>query len=222
MIADNEDEVESNPRPPKKIRTSGPIPKAGPIRNNAKEGIFTRGSIVRIKLKNFVTYDECEFFPGSQLNVIVGPNGSGKSSIVCGICIGLAGATSLLGRAKDLSEFIKHGKDSAMTEIELYKNGPGENIIIRRDIKKDNTSDFRVNGDKVPHKKVLQIIRDMNIQVDNLVQFLPQDRVCKFAELRPNELLIETEKAVGSQEMLELHNRLIELRTKQKNVKCHM
>jgi len=147
---------------------------------------------------------------------------SGKSSIVCGICIGLAGATSLLGRAKDLSEFIKHGKDSAMTEIELYKNGPGENIIIRRDIKKDNTSDFRVNGDKVPHKKVLQIIRDMNIQVDNLVQFLPQDRVCKFAELRPNELLIETEKAVGSQEMLELHNRLIELRTKQKtlNVTC--
>jgi len=109
-----------------------------------------------------------------------------------------------------------------MTEIELYKNGPGENIIIRRDIKKDNTSDFRVNGDKVPHKKVLQIIRDMNIQVDNLVQFLPQDRVCKFAELRPNELLIETEKAVGSQEMLELHNRLIELRTKQKtlNVTC--
>jgi len=38
MIADNEDEVEPNPRPPKKIRTNGPIPKAGPIQNNAKEG----------------------------------------------------------------------------------------------------------------------------------------------------------------------------------------
>jgi len=149
----DEDDHDSNPRPQKKLRKSAPIPKAGPIRNNAKEGIYTRGSIVRIKLKNFVTYDECEFFPGPQLNVIVGPNGSGKSSIVCGICIGLAGATSLLGRAKDLGEFVKHGKESASTEIELFKNGQDDNIVIRRDIKKDNTSEFRVNGEKVTHKK---------------------------------------------------------------------
>ena len=35
------------------------------------------GSIVRIKLENFVTYDHVEYFPGSGLNMIIGPNGTG-------------------------------------------------------------------------------------------------------------------------------------------------
>jgi len=39
-----------------------------------------KGSIVRIKLVDFMTFTNCEFFPGPRLNVILGPNGSGKSS----------------------------------------------------------------------------------------------------------------------------------------------
>jgi len=44
-------------------------------------------------------------YPGPGLNVIVGPNGTGKSSIVCGICLGLAGHPKLLGRAKEVGLF---------------------------------------------------------------------------------------------------------------------
>lgn len=47
------------------------------------------GSIVRIQLKNFVTYDFVEFRPGPYLNMVIGPNGTGKSSIACAICLGL-------------------------------------------------------------------------------------------------------------------------------------
>ena len=47
------------------------------------------GSIVRLKLENFVTYDSGEFFPGPSLNMVIGPNGTGKSTLVCAICIGL-------------------------------------------------------------------------------------------------------------------------------------
>lgn len=50
---------------------------------------FIPGSIVRIQLENFVTYDWVEFFPGAYLNMILGPNGTGKSSIACAICLGL-------------------------------------------------------------------------------------------------------------------------------------
>ena len=50
---------------------------------------FIPGSIVRIQLKNFVTYDWVEFRPGPYLNMILGPNGTGKSSIACAICLGL-------------------------------------------------------------------------------------------------------------------------------------
>jgi len=50
---------------------------------------YIPGSIVRIQLCNFVTYDYVEFTPGPYLNMIVGPNGTGKSSIACAIALGL-------------------------------------------------------------------------------------------------------------------------------------
>nr|XP_041567356.1 structural maintenance of chromosomes protein 5-like [Taeniopygia guttata] len=60
---------------------------------------FVLGSIVKIFMKNFLTYNVCEVYPGPNLNLIVGGNGTGKSSIVCAICLGLAGKPSFLGRA---------------------------------------------------------------------------------------------------------------------------
>jgi len=54
------------------------------------------GKIVKVKLRNFVTYDYCEFCPGPNLNMIIGPNGTGKSSIVCGIALGLGGSTQVI------------------------------------------------------------------------------------------------------------------------------
>lgn len=47
------------------------------------------GSITRIKLVDFMTYDFVEFNPGPHLNMILGPNGTGKSTIAAGIAIGL-------------------------------------------------------------------------------------------------------------------------------------
>ena len=53
------------------------------------------GSIVRVKLENFVTYTSVEFFPGPSLNMVIGPNGTGKSTLVCAICLGLGWPTSV-------------------------------------------------------------------------------------------------------------------------------
>lgn len=47
------------------------------------------GSLVRVKLTNFVTYTSAEFHLGPSLNMIIGPNGTGKSTLVCAICLGL-------------------------------------------------------------------------------------------------------------------------------------
>uniref|UniRef100_A0A803YEB6 Structural maintenance of chromosomes protein 5 n=1 Tax=Meleagris gallopavo TaxID=9103 RepID=A0A803YEB6_MELGA len=41
--------------------------------------------------------------------MIVGANGTGKSSIVCAICLGLAGKPSFLGRAEKVGLFVKQG-----------------------------------------------------------------------------------------------------------------
>uniref|UniRef100_A0A3Q4GVG0 Structural maintenance of chromosomes protein 5 n=1 Tax=Neolamprologus brichardi TaxID=32507 RepID=A0A3Q4GVG0_NEOBR len=67
------------------------------------EGRFVEGSILRITMKNFLTYDYSVVHPGPNLNMIVGANGTGKSSIVCAICLCLAGKTAVLGRGDKVS-----------------------------------------------------------------------------------------------------------------------
>lgn len=68
---------------------------------------------------SYRTYDSVEFKCGPELNVVIGPNGTGKSTIVCAICLGLAGKTSFLGRAQSPTDFIKYGRSKARIELEL-------------------------------------------------------------------------------------------------------
>lgn len=50
---------------------------------------YAPGSVVRVRLSDFVTYTSAEFNLGPSLNMIIGPNGTGKSTLVCAICLGL-------------------------------------------------------------------------------------------------------------------------------------
>lgn len=81
-------------------------------------------------------------------------------------------------------------------------------------------------GTKTTAKEIKEIVAQLDIQVDNLCQFLPQDRVASFAKLdefqvsslRQNclltwQLLREVERAVGERE--NLHGKHEELITRQ-------
>ncbi|CAG8428867.1 unnamed protein product [Penicillium salamii] len=183
-------------------------------------GGYKPGAIVRIKVTNFVTYTSAEFFPGPKLNMVIGPNGTGKSTLVCAICLGLGWGPQHLGRAKDLGEFVKHGNKEAIIEIELC--GPpkiGHNPVIQRTIKRDgNKSSFLVDGQTASKNEVLKLAQSFAIQVDNLCQFLPQDKVAEFAALTPIDLLHSTQRAAAGPEMLEWHDALKSLRNKQKRL----
>lgn len=56
----------------------------------------------------------------------------------------------ILGRAKDISDFIKHGAESGYVEIELKGKG-SKNTVLRRDLHKDNKSDWKLNGNARMH-----------------------------------------------------------------------
>ena len=191
------------------------------------------------------------------MNMIMGPNGTGKSSIIAAIAIGLGWHPSVLGRSRELVEYIKHGCDVASIEIVLRcesrfpkkrasnvvdaatartrKREPEEEkdqidlgdidtsngyVIIRRSItrmtrktgdKASFSTEFFLNDEPVAARKVALLMRSLNIQIDNLCQFLPQDKVSEFARMTPVELLVETQKAAADPEVQEQHVQLVEL-----------
>ncbi|XP_010566912.1 PREDICTED: structural maintenance of chromosomes protein 5 [Haliaeetus leucocephalus] len=168
-------------------------------------------------MENFLTYDTCEVRPGPNLNMIVGANGTGKSSIVCAICLGLAGKPSFIGRADKVGLFVKQGCLKGVVEVELAKTP--DNIIITREIQVvNNTSTWFINRKPTTLKTVEEQIAALNIQVDNLCQFLPQDRVGEFAKLSKIELLEATEKSVGPPEMYQFHCELKNFREKEREL----
>ncbi|XP_010224723.1 PREDICTED: structural maintenance of chromosomes protein 5 [Tinamus guttatus] len=163
------------------------------------------------------TYDSCEVHPGPNLNMIVGANGTGKSSIVCAICLGLAGKPSFIGRADKVGLFVKRGCLKGLVEIELFQSHT--NLIITREIQVvNNTSTWFINRKPSTLKAVEEQITALNIQVGNLCQFLPQDKVGEFAKMSKIELLEATEKSIGPPEMYQFHCELKNFREKEREL----
>ncbi|XP_007937716.1 structural maintenance of chromosomes protein 5 [Orycteropus afer afer] len=180
-------------------------------------GPFVEGSIVRIAMENFLTYDICEVSPGPHLNMIVGANGTGKSSIVCAICLGLAGKPAFMGRTDKVGFFVKRGCSKGTVEIELFK--ASGNLVITREIDVTrNQSFWFINKKSTTQKVVEEQVAALNIQVGNLCQFLPQDKVGEFAKLSKIELLEATEKSIGPPEMHKYHCELKNFREKEKQL----
>ncbi|PIN23636.1 Structural maintenance of chromosome protein SMC5/Spr18, SMC superfamily [Handroanthus impetiginosus] len=170
---------------------------------------YMPGNITKIELCNFMTFNKLTCKPGSRLNLVIGPNGSGKSSLVCAIALGLGGEPQLLGRATSVGAYVKRGEESGYIKICLRGDNKEEQITITRKIDTRNKSEWLFNGKVVAKKEINEVIQRFNIQVNNLTQFLPQDRVCEFAKLTPVQLLEETEKAVGDPQLPVQHRALI-------------
>jgi len=181
---------------------------------------FQPGAIVRVKLIDFVTYSNAEFFPGPNLNMIIGPNGTGKSSFVCAICLGLGWGPQHLGRAGQYGEFVKHGCEFSIVEIELQKrrNETSNHVVRVKIIKDGNGREWWLGGKRTSLKAVQSLCRSLSIQIDNLCQFLPQDKVSEFAALSPVELLLQTQRAAAPEQMLEWHDELKKNRADQKKL----
>ncbi|KAF8211899.1 hypothetical protein K438DRAFT_1957699 [Mycena galopus ATCC 62051] len=197
------------PPPPRRVKT---LPRD-------TDG-FIPGSITRIQLRNFVTYDSVEFRPGPYLNMILGPNGTGKSSIACAICIGLNWPPKILGRSPDLNTFVKIGTDEGHIEIELKGPAGEPNLVIKRNLTATSkSSSFSINGKSATGHEVSERVGRLNVQVGNLCSFLPQDKVSAFAAMSPVELLRETENAAGDERLKAWHATLVEAGAAAKEIK---
>ena len=117
-----------------------------------------------------------------------------------------------MARAAKLEGFIRHGCKKAHIEIEL--KGDPENYTIRR-VFEGNSSTWTVNGMSASNQVVKELVESLNIDTDNLCNFLPQERVPEFAALTKKELLEKTMLTVGGKDMLEQFSALCQLRKKE-------
>lgn len=81
-----------------------------------------------------------------------------------------------------------------------------------------NQSFWFINKKSTTQKVVEEQVAALNIQVGNLCQFLPQDKVGEFAKLSKIELLEATEKSIGPPEMHRYHCELKNFREKEKQL----
>lgn len=172
---------------------------------------FKPGYILKLRVRNFTTYSYGEFKLSPTLNMIIGPNGTGKSTFVAAVCLGLGGKVDLIKR-KTMDSMIKSGENESSIEITLKNKEGSPNVVVeRRFFLKQNKSKWTVNGEESDIIHVRQIVKSLNIQLDNLCHFLPQERVAEFASLSLEKLLLETERTVGDGSLIENHQLLIEL-----------
>ncbi|XP_076261000.1 structural maintenance of chromosomes 5 [Rhynchophorus ferrugineus] len=178
--------------------------------------MYKVGYIRKIEVRNFVTYGDVQMLPGPNLNMIVGPNGTGKSTIVAAIILGLGGKVKTIGRGTKVSEYVK--RDCEKATINIYLQGEEENSFIKitREFDKNDRTTWRMNGQRCTIADINHCTKQLNIQVDNLCQFLPQDRVADFAKLNKQELLKQTQIAICKDNLIEKQTELISMRESHK------
>lgn len=109
-----------------------------------------------------------------------------------------------------ISEYVKHGCTEATINIFLQTEGSNAFLKITRRFDTSERNFWAVNDVKKSLKEMLDIIKKHNIQVDNLCQFLPQDRVQDFAKMNKQELLKATQLALCREDLAEKQNKLID------------
>lgn len=186
------------------------------IADVAQNSTFKPGAVIKIRMQNFMTYDDISYEFGPALNMIIGPNGSGKSTVVAGICIGLGFDPKIMGRADKVEATIKHGAQAATIEIVVKGRKDRSDFTIRRVFGHGSNggkgqNEWYINAKKSTNKAVQELVRGFNCQIDNLCQFLPQDRVASFARMKPVEMLAETLRTIGDGALGTEQDKLIEL-----------
>ncbi|KFH01120.1 RecF/RecN/SMC N terminal domain-containing protein, partial [Toxoplasma gondii VAND] len=155
------------------------------------------GQLLQLRIENWMAYTgpvEVNFLTG--INLLAAPNGAGKSSLLCAMAFGLGYDVSHISRrGSRLRDFIKNGHSACSVSCVLAGRKAGEFVTTRRDLRlsgEQTVSTFYVNGRECGVEARMEFQRRLRLQVDNLICFMPQERVPEFATMRPEDLFTAT------------------------------
>ena len=112
----------------------------------------------------------------------------------------------------------------ALIQIELF-NPNGDNYTVERKLiafESKCRSEWKLNGLLTTQTEVRHFTASLNINVNNLCQFLPQERVVEFAKMNSKQLLENTQKAIGDEEMFKDYEELVSLSNEIKDLQTKL
>ncbi|XP_067017263.1 structural maintenance of chromosomes protein 4-like isoform X2 [Acropora muricata] len=172
--------------------------------------------ITKIVNENFKSYAGIQELGPFHKNFssIVGPNGSGKSNVIDAMLF-VFGYRSKMIRTKKVSQLIHNSENHQNVQsctvsvhfqkiIDLagdeFQVVPGSEFVVSRTARKDNSSDYHVNGRKVPFREVARLLKDCGIDLDHNRFLILQGEVEQISMMKPKA---QSEHEEGMLEYLE-------------------
>lgn len=161
-----------------------------------------------IKLSGFKSFADPTVLPlKTKLIAVVGPNGCGKSNIVDAVRCVLSGAARQL-RGDTLPDVIFNGstnrKPVGQASVELvFDNSDGgfggeyaqfSQVSIRREINRDGTSDYYLNGASCRRRDVVDLFLGTGLRY----AIIEQGMISRLVEAKPEEIRMHIEEAAGT------------------------
>lgn len=167
--------------------------------------------LTQIKLSGFKSFVDTTLIPTpSQLVGVVGPNGCGKSNIIDAVrwVLGESRASELRGGSMQDVIFNGSGqrKAAARASVELtFDNSEGRivgpwgaytEISVRRELSRDGTSGYFINGQQVRRRDINDIFLGTGLGARGYA-IIGQGMINRLIEAKPEELRVYLEEAAG-------------------------
>lgn len=165
----------------------------------------------KIKLSGFKSFVDQTVIPiTSNLTAIVGPNGCGKSNIIDAVRWVMGESSAKHLRGGNMADVIFNGssgrKPVSTASVELIfdntaKKLGGEyanydSIEIKRQVSRDGTSVFMLNGSRCRRKDITDIFLGTGLGSRSYA-IIEQGTISRMVEAKPDELRVHIEEAAG-------------------------
>jgi len=165
----------------------------------------------KIKLSGFKSFVDQTVIPISgNLTAIVGPNGCGKSNIIDAVRWVMGESSAKHLRGGSMADVIFNGssgrKPVSTASVELvFNNTDGklggeysqyDTIAIKRQVSRDGTSVFMLNGSRCRRKDITDIFLGTGLGSRSYA-IIEQGTISRMVEAKPEDLRIHIEEAAG-------------------------
>jgi chromosome segregation protein len=167
--------------------------------------------LTKLKIAGFKSFvDPTTITFPSSLTGVVGPNGCGKSNIIDAVRWVMGEISAKHLRGESMADVIFNGssarKPLGTASVEMvFDNSEGKiggqyasynEVALRRQVSRDGTSDYYINGTKVRRKDITQLFLGTGLGTRSYA-IIEQGMISRIIDARPEDLRAFLEEAAG-------------------------